>query len=109
MICTLRVALNATFAFEAAASSETTRPKSSGLYMTATAYKERDLSFPGKCGSGSHNLELNNILNRSYIHVTHESEKRRFEKANLFGFRACNGKAIDLIRTLSARFSKQKD
>ncbi len=66
-------------------------PKTSGVYVTADDYKNGRLSFEGDCGSKAHKLELHDVLHKSYIHVTHETEKRRFAKSDLFGFRACDG------------------
>jgi len=66
-------------------------PQTSGVYLTADDYKSGRLSFEGDCGSKAHKLELHDVLHKSYIHVTHEAEKRRFAKTDLFGFRACDG------------------
>jgi hypothetical protein len=65
--------------------------KTSGVYLTAADYKNGRLSFEGDCGSKAHRLELHDVLHKTYIHVTHETEKRRFAKSDLFGFRACDG------------------
>jgi hypothetical protein len=65
--------------------------KTSGVYLTAADYKNGRLSFEGDCGSKSHKLELHDVLHKSYIHVTHGTEKHRYAKSELFGFRACDG------------------
>jgi len=65
--------------------------KTSGVYLTAADYKNGRLSFEGDCGSKAHRLELHDVLHKTYIHVTHETEKRRFAKSDLFGFRGCDG------------------
>jgi len=67
-------------------------PQTSGVYLTADDYKNGRLSFAGDCGSKAHKLELHDVLHKSYIHVTHETEKRPFAKSDLFGFRACDGR-----------------
>jgi hypothetical protein len=77
--------------FTATAVAQVTTPKTSGVYVTADDYKNGRLSFEGDCGSKAHRLELHDVLHKSYIHVTHETEKRRFAKNDLFGFRACDG------------------
>ena len=74
-----------------AAVAQVTTLKTSGVYLTADDYKNGRLSFEGDCGSKGHKLELHDVLHKSYIHVTHETEKRRFAKNDLFGFRACDG------------------
>ncbi len=64
----------------------------SGVYQTASDYKDGRLAFEGECGSKAHKLELHDVLNKPYIDVTHDTEKRRFQKSDLFGFRACDGR-----------------
>jgi len=80
--------------------------------MTAADYENHRISFEGECGSKGHNLELHDVLNKTYIHVKHESEKRRYEKKDLFGFRACNDftqtHGIPVDRDWSAAFRTVK-
>ena len=64
---------------------------SSGIYMTASAYQSGVLTAEGRCDSKGHELELHDVLNKTYIHVTHGSETRRYEKRDIFGFRSCEG------------------
>lgn len=77
--------------FSGTAVAQVAPPKTSGVYLTADDYKNGRLSFAGDCGSKAHRLELHDVLHKSYVHVTHETEKRRFAKSDLFGFRACDG------------------
>lgn len=72
------------------AKAETT--KTSGIYLSAADYKDNRLSFGGGCGSAAHKLELHDVLHKPYIDVTHGPEKRRYFKAEVFGFRACDGR-----------------
>ena len=67
-------------------------PARSGVYQTASDYRDGRLAFEGDCGSKAHKLELHDFLNKPYIDVTHDTEKRRFQKSELFGFRACDGR-----------------
>lgn len=85
----LIVALTAVFA--AGGSADRSAPRRSGVYLSAADYKDRRLTAEGDCGSRTHRLELHDVLNKPYIHVTHGTEKRRYEKSSLFGFRACDG------------------
>ena len=78
--------------FSSVGTAQAAPPKTSGVYLTAADYKNGRLSFEGDCGSQEHKLELHDVLHKSYIHVTHETEKRRFAKIDLFGFRACDGR-----------------
>ena len=63
----------------------------SGLYLSAADYRDRRLTAEGDCGSKAHKLELHDVLNKSYVHLTHGSEKVRYEKNEIFGFLACDG------------------
>jgi hypothetical protein len=66
--------------------------RTSGVYLTAADYQSERISFPGECKSKEHRLELHDILNKPYIDVTHDAEKKRYSKDELFGFRACDGR-----------------
>ena len=88
LIC---VALLWACAFNISADMVAQTSKTSGIYLTAADYENRQIAFEGNCRSKAHQLELHDVLNKSYIHVTHDFEKRRYEKKDLFGFRACNG------------------
>src|SRR5215831_11626557 len=74
------------------ATSGLATPKTSGIYLTFADYKDGRLAFEGDCGSKTHKLSLHDVLNKPYVDVTHESEKRRYPKSDLFGFRACDGR-----------------
>ena len=78
--------------FSIGASDQAANSKISGVYLTAADYEATQLSFQGVCGSGAHKLELHDVLNKPYVDVTHDHEKRRYPKTDLFGFRACDGR-----------------
>ena len=84
-------------------------PRTSGVYLTAEEYKNGRLSFQGDCGSKAHKLELHDVLHKSYIHVTHETEKRRFAKSELFGFRACDGYDYRFASNLEHRILETRE
>ena len=67
-------------------------PLHSGIYLSAADYKGRRLTAEGDCGSKGHKIELHDLLDKAYIHVTHGSETVRYEKSGVFGFRACDGR-----------------
>ena len=67
-------------------------PLHSGIYLSAADYKVRRLSAEGDCGSKAHKIELHDLLDKAYIHVTHGAEEVRSEKSDVFGFRACDGR-----------------
>src|SRR6516162_9681576 len=78
--------------FSIGASDQAANSKISGVYLTAADYEATQLSFQGVCGSAAHKLELHDVLNKPYVDVTHDHEKRRYPKNDLFGFRACDGR-----------------
>ena len=84
-------------------------PKTSGVYLTPDDFKNGRLSFEGDCRSKVHKLELHDILNKPYIHVTHEGEKRRYDKSDLFGFRACDGGDYRFVSNLEYQILEAKD
>ena len=91
------------------ATAQMALPKTSGVYLTAADYKEGRVSFEGDCRSEVHKLELHDILNKPYIHVTHEGEKRRYDKRDLFGFRACGGSDYRFVSNLEYQILEAKD
>jgi len=84
--------VSAVFTFSVAVPSHAATPQTSGVYLTAADYGGGRLAFQGNCKSNAHKLELHDVLNKPYIDVTHESERRRYLKSDLFGFRACDGR-----------------
>ena len=78
--------------FSIGASDQAANSKISGVYLTAADYEATQLSFQGVCRSGAHKLALHDVLNKPYIDVTHDHEKRRYPKSDFFGFRACDGR-----------------
>lgn len=84
-------------------------PKTSGVYLTPADYQNGRLAFEGDCRSKTHRLELHDVLNKPYIDVTHESEKRRFGKSELFGFRACDGSDYRFAANLEYQIVEARD
>ena len=64
--------------------------RTSGVYLTAADYEKKQLAFAGDCGSKNHKLKPHDFPNKPYIDVKHESEKYRYAKSDLFGFRECD-------------------
>lgn len=63
----------------------------SGIYQTATDYQKENLSLSVDCRSTRHKIKLHDFLNKPYLEVIHASKKYRFKKAEVFGFRTCDG------------------
>lgn len=91
----------------ALAAAQTSR--TSGVYLTATDYENERLALEGDCGSKTHKLELHDVLNKPYIDVTHESEKHRYLKDDLFGFRACDGRDYRFASKLEYQILEAKE
>ena len=83
--------------------------KRSGVYLTADDYQNHRISFEGQCGSSDHNLELHDVLHKSYIHVKHDSKKKRYEKNNLFGFQSCDGRDFRFASNLEYQILEPKE
>lgn len=83
--------------------------KHSGIYLSAADYQESRLTAEGDCASKTHRLELHDVLNKSYVHVTHGTEKSRYEKTDLFGFRACDGHDYRFASNLEYQIVEAKD
>ncbi len=66
--------------------------RTSGVYLTAADYQNGRLGFEGDCASKAHKLEVHDVWNKPYIDVKHDSEKHRYSKSDVFGFRACDGR-----------------
>lgn len=97
------------FALTASASVQRSVPRTSGIYLTAADYNEGRLTSEGDCGFNGHKLELHDVLDKSYIHVTHGTERRRYAKSDLFGFRACDGNDYRFVSNLEFRILEAKE
>jgi hypothetical protein len=86
-------------------------PKTSGIYLTATDYAQAKLTALGECNEDSqkHKLEVHDLLNKPYIDVTHDGEHQRHAKADLFGYRSCDGLDYRLIGNLEYRILEARE
>lgn len=105
----ITVAALTAMGFSVSGSGRAATPKTSGVYVSADDYKKSRLSFEGDCGSKTHKLELHDVLHKSYIDVTHETEKHRYAKSELFGFRACDGRAYRFVSNLEYQILESKE
>jgi hypothetical protein len=85
------IALFITCMFAAVTLTAAQAVRTSGVYLTATDYENKRLAFAGDCGSKTHKLTPHDFPNKPFIDVKHESEKHRYAKSDLFGFRECDG------------------
>ena len=79
------------------------------MYLTADDYVNHRISFEGQCGTNDHNLELHDVLHKSYIHVKHDSKRVRYEKKDLFGFQACDGHNFRFVANLEYQIVEAKE
>lgn len=63
-----------------------------GIYLTSEDYRNARLASESDCDSPGHKVELHDIRHKSFIHVTHGGETRRYEKSHIYGFRSCGGR-----------------
>jgi hypothetical protein len=83
--------------------------KASGIYLTADDYKSGRLTDKGDCAASDHRLELHDVLKKPYVHITHGSETKRYEKTEIFGFRACSGSDFRFVGNLDYQILESKD
>lgn len=60
-----------------------------GIYLTAADFAKGRLTSESDCKSAGHKVELHDVLNKPYIHVTHGGETRKYLKREIYGFRTC--------------------
>ena len=58
------------------------------------------------CQSTGHNIELHDVLNKPYIHVTHDGQTRQYAKSEIYGFRTCENRDY---RFVGSRFNDAPD
>lgn len=92
LVLFLFLAASAVFVVAAKDSAQAKPVLTSGVYLSPEDYVNHRLSYPGRCGSETHELQIHDVLNKPYIDVIHAGEKRRFLKSDAFGFRACDGR-----------------
>ncbi len=80
-----------------------------GIYLNAGDYEHARLTTESECKSTGHNVELHDVLNKPYIHVTHEGETRRYLKSDIFGFHECDGRDYRFVGTREYRILEARD
>ncbi len=63
----------------------------SGIYLTADDFTNGKLTAEGWRSDPSHKLQIHDVLDKPYIHVTHGSETKKYDKSEVYGFRDSNG------------------
>lgn len=80
----------------------------SGVYLTSTDYKEGRLAYERDCGSKAHKLELHDVLQKSYIHVTQEERKRDSKRRTCSDSARVTAVTVASYRILNIKFSKRE-
>lgn len=69
-----------------------------GVFLTAADYQSGRLTDRSDCkSSANHKVELHDVLNKPYIHVTHDGATRQYLKADIYGFRSCEGRDFRFV------------
>ena len=106
---TMLIDIVAVLAFSLAATAQETAHKTTGVYLTAGDYEAGRLSFESNSQSKGHKLEIHDVRNKPYIDVTHDAEKRRYAKNELFGYRAKDGRDYRFVGNLEYRIAEAKE
>ena len=80
----------------------------SGVYLTAADYQRGYLTAESDCKSPGHKIELHDVLNKPYIHVTHHGETRKYVKSEVYGFRTCDGRDYRFVANREYRILEVK-
>ena len=70
-----------------------TAPLGSGLYKSAADFRAHRLTLGVDCKTETHQLRMNQFRGRPYVTVKHGGQDYRMAKADLFGFRDCEGQS----------------
>lgn len=70
---------------------------SSGVYLSASDFKNGKLAYAINCKTQKHKIKLNEFLNNPYITVVHEGKSINLDKKNIFGFRDCGDVAYRFV------------
>jgi hypothetical protein len=72
--------------------------RTSGIYLTALDYQKAQLTSEGDCKSEAHKIELHDVLDKPFVDVRHGSNRHRYLKSEIFGFRSCEGLDYRFVR-----------
>lgn len=62
---------------------------SSGVYLSASDFKNGKLAYAINCKTQKHKIKLNEFFSKPYITIVHEGKSVNLDKKNIFGFRDC--------------------
>ena len=82
---------------------------SSGIYLTADDFQNGKLSSEGWRSDSSHKLQLHDVLDKPYIHVTHGNETQKYDKSEVYGFRDSDGRSYRFVGNKEYQILEPKD
>lgn len=78
---------------------EPAEPQSRGLYRTAQDFRQGRLSLAVDCKTNRNQLRLHEIGPRPYVTAVKEGEEYKLAKAQLFGYRDCDGRVYRFVNS----------
>lgn len=70
---------------------------SSGVYLNATDFMQRKLSYAINCKTEKHKINPNLLFNADEVKFKHMDSTFMFKKNDLFGYRTCDGKEYKFV------------
>ena len=64
----------------------------SGVYLTVADYVAGRLTYAIDCRMTRHEIDRHALLDRPYVDVTHEGQRYRHAKREIYGYRECDGR-----------------
>ena len=64
---------------------------SSGVYLTASDFKNRHLVYAINCNTQKHKIKLKEFFSRPFIVMVHNDSSYTLPKNEIYGYRACDG------------------
>ncbi len=74
-------------------------PQSRGLYRTAQDFRQGRLSMAVSCKTSRNQLRLHEVGPRHYVTVFNDGEAHKLAKAQLFGYRDCDGRVYRFVNS----------
>ena len=75
----------------------------SGLYLTAADYEQHQVSDGGQCDSKKFRLDLHDVRRTDSVRVINDAGAREYRKADVFGFRDCDGRDYRFVANRGLR------
>ncbi|HNP94044.1 MAG TPA: hypothetical protein PKJ63_00400 [Cyclobacteriaceae bacterium] len=70
---------------------------SSGVYLSATAYGNKDMVYAINCNTQKHKIKLKTFFSKPEIVVIHNDTAYSLAKKDIYGYRDCDGKTYRFV------------